>query len=73
VKPSQYIQLALALIKLVNWITTRITKAEFEAAGYNKALAEAIAELQKNTGIAEKNFNEANKATNAELDGILKS
>jgi hypothetical protein len=67
------IQFAISVMKLVNWFTAQITQKQWEDSGYAKAMAEQVAILQKNSAIAEKAFNEAKKATDADLDKELKS
>ena len=65
------IKLLLAVMNFAKWLTTYINQKDWEATGYAKAFAESVAQLQKNSGIAEKMFNEAKKATDAQLDDEL--
>jgi hypothetical protein len=69
----QLIQLALQFMKIANWITSYISKEEWKKLGYDQAMLEQIAVLQKNTGIAQRVFNETKTATDADLDKELGS
>ena len=61
------IQLALLLMKFVNWITQQISQKEWEASGYRKAMAEALAEAQVRVKSAEAELTKAKGKTTEEL------
>lgn len=61
------IRLALGLMKFVNWITQRISQKEWEASGYCKAMAEALAEMQVRVKSAEAELTKAKEKTTEEL------
>ena len=63
-----FVMLAL---KLANWITSRIDRAEWQRLGYNQAAAEQMLELQKNLGIADEAVKAAQSATPEQRKDIL--
>jgi hypothetical protein len=65
------IQLALAFLRLANWITTRIDRAEWRRQGFDEAVAAQMRELQKSLGIADETAKTANAATPAQRKAIL--
>lgn len=71
-KLSTIIQLALALLKLVNYITRRIDQSQWEASGYKKAMADELVIINASVGLADKAFVEAENLTPAEKRDRLK-
>jgi hypothetical protein len=63
-----FVMLAL---KLANWITSRINRAEWQRLGYNQAAAEQLRELQMTLGIADEAVKAANSATPKQRKDIL--
>lgn len=64
---TSLIQLALGLLSLVNWITRKISQAEWEASGYRKATEDALNELKQRVQSAEKELIDAKELTPEEL------
>lgn len=58
-------------MKFVNWITQSISQAEWEASGYRKAMADALAEVQVRVKSAEAELTKAKKLTPEELRRAL--
>lgn len=67
------IKLALALVRLVNWLTSRVDRREWEKSGYRKAMNEQLKEMMKNIGIADAAVKEADSATPEKRREILES
>jgi hypothetical protein len=61
------IQLALLLMKFVNWITQRVSQKEWEASGYRKAMADSLAEMQVRVKSAEAELTKAKGKSDEEL------
>jgi hypothetical protein len=57
------IQLALGLLSLANWITRKISQAEWESSGYRKATEDALNELKQRVRSAEEELTGAKKLT----------
>jgi hypothetical protein len=68
----QLIQIALGLMRLVNWITGRIDQETWRKAGYKEALEEQTRILQASLEAADKAVEEAKNATPEERRGSLK-
>jgi hypothetical protein len=71
VSPTAIIQLALGLIRFVNWLTTQISQSEWERSGYQKAVLDELAVIQKRAALAGQALDDAKKATDADLDKRL--
>lgn len=54
-----YIQIALLLLKIVNWFTRRIDQKHWEASGYRKAMEDELKAIGGSTGFAAQAFKEA--------------
>lgn len=67
-----YLKIALLLLKIVNFITRQIDKAQYEASGYRKAMADELAAIGASVGVAKASFDEASKATPEERRRSLK-
>lgn len=65
------IQLALAFMRLGNWIAARVDRAEWERSGFNAAAAEQAHEMLKNVGMADEVVKHATEATPQQRKDIL--
>lgn len=52
--PLTLIKLAMAVMNVVKWITRRIDQKEWEASGYQKAMADSLAEVNVSVSGAQK-------------------
>ncbi|MGE4245499.1 MAG: hypothetical protein AB7E66_05815 [Parvibaculaceae bacterium] len=66
-----YIQLALAVGKLLLWITKQVDQAQWKAAGRNEQLAADLKAIADAAGIARQIEAETKKMTDAEIDADL--
>ncbi len=69
---AAWFQLALGLLRLVNWITTQVDRRQWEASGYAKAMAEQQAAIAKNIGLADQAYTQAEAMTEEERRKVLK-
>jgi protein-disulfide isomerase-like protein with CxxC motif len=58
-----YIQIALLLLKIINYIIRKVEQSKWEAEGYRKAVADELAAISVSVGVAKEAFEEASKAT----------
>lgn len=58
-----YVQIALLLLKIVNWFTRRVDQKAWEASGYRKAMADELLLIKNSVGLAEKDFEAAKAMT----------
>jgi hypothetical protein len=65
------LQLALAFMRLANWITARIDRDEWQRNGFNQAAVEQVRELQKNLGFADQAVKQAEAATPEQRKDVL--
>lgn len=65
------IQLALGILKLANWITTLISQKQWEASGFQKAMAEQQAAIAENIGIASQIYRETAAKSTEQLNRDL--
>lgn len=63
----QWIQLALALTKLANWVAAKVDQATWKRLGYQQAMDEQAAALRTSAGIARAVAEETAKKTPEEI------
>lgn len=66
-----YIKLALGLVQLANWIAGQVSRAQWEASGFQKAANQYAAQFAETTGAAKQAFENAKKMTPEERKRIL--
>lgn len=69
--PVAWCQLALGLMRLVNWITTQVDRHQWEASGYARAMAEQQAAIARNVGDAGQIYRETANRTDEQLNRDL--
>lgn len=67
------INIALLLLRAVNWIMGKVDQKTWEESGRKKAMAEQAALLSRSLGLADKAVEEAKKATPEERRKSLES
>lgn len=68
---SGWFQLALSLLKLVNWITRKYDQATWKAAGYAEAMANETTMINQSVGWAAESLANAKNKSDNELDSRL--
>lgn len=66
-----WFQIALNLLKLVNWITRKYDQGTWKAAGYAEAMAQETALINQSVGWASESLANAKKMSDDELDSRL--
>lgn len=67
-----YIQVALLLLKIVNWLTRRIDQKHWTEFGYRKAMEDELRAIGENTGFAAQALKEAAAMTPEERRRALR-
>lgn len=68
---TAWVQLVLALLKLTNWATTQISRAQWEASGSAKAIAAQQTAIAHNVGIASQIYHDTAGKTDEQLNRDL--
>ena len=66
------IQLALGLMRLVNWITSKIDQAEWEKSGYEEAMREQVVLINKSIRVAEEAYQKAEQSSQEQIHTTLR-
>ena len=69
---STWAQIALALLKLTNWIVSALDREQFIKQGYDSAVAKEAEEILKMTSAGKAILDKVNRMSDDEVDDALR-